>query len=58
VRTRYAAADHAIAIVELKEVGSHSGRVVEAVQIRVCTDGDSLIYFDRNFHRVPKLCAA
>lgn len=45
-------------IVELKEVGSHSVMFVEAVQIRVCADGDSLIYFDRQFHRVPRLCAA
>lgn len=45
-------------IVELKEVGSHSVMFVEAAQIRVCADGDSLIYFDRQFHRVPRLCAA
>ncbi|MBP0589804.1 4-hydroxyphenylacetate 3-monooxygenase, reductase component [Paraburkholderia sp. LEh10] len=45
-------------IVELKEVGSHSVMFVEAQQIRVRADGDSLIYFDRNFHRVPRLCAA
>lgn len=45
-------------IVDLKEVGSHSVMFVEATQIRVCADGDSLIYFDRQFHRVPRLCAA
>lgn len=45
-------------ISECKEVGSHSVMFVEATQIRVCADGDSLIYFDRQFHRVPRLCAA
>lgn len=45
-------------IVELKEVGSHSVMFVEATQIRVCADGDSLIYFDRDFHRVPRPRAA
>jgi len=30
---------------------------VEATAIRVRDDGDSLIYFDRNFHRVPRVCA-
>ncbi|MGF6917607.1 4-hydroxyphenylacetate 3-monooxygenase, reductase component [Paraburkholderia sp. 40] len=40
-------------IVEAKEVGSHSVMFVETTQIRVRADGDSLIYFDRNFHRVP-----
>jgi flavin reductase (NADH) len=41
-------------IVELKEVGSHSVMFVEAIQIRVRADGDGLIYFDRNFHRVTR----
>ncbi|MGF6818634.1 hypothetical protein OKW33_005505 [Paraburkholderia atlantica] len=41
-------------IVEAKEVGSHSVMFVETTQIRVRADGDSLIYFDRNFHRVPR----
>ncbi|MDH6151602.1 hypothetical protein OKW46_005592 [Paraburkholderia sp. WSM4179] len=41
-------------IVEAKEVGSHSVMFVETTQIRVRTDGDRLIYFDRNFHRVPR----
>jgi flavin reductase (NADH) len=41
-------------IVEAKEVGSHSVMFVETTEIRVRTDGDSLIYFDRNFHRVPR----
>lgn len=45
-------------IVEAKEVGSHSVMFVEATAIRVRGDGDSLIYFDRNFHRVPRGCAA
>jgi flavin reductase (NADH) len=42
-------------IVEAKEVGSHSVMFVEATAIRVRDDGDSLIYFDRNFHRVPRV---
>jgi flavin reductase (NADH) len=41
-------------IVEAKEVGSHSVMFVETTEIRVRNDGDSLIYFDRNFHRVPR----
>ncbi|WP_153101115.1 4-hydroxyphenylacetate 3-monooxygenase, reductase component [Paraburkholderia hayleyella] len=41
-------------IVEAKEVGSHSVMFVEITVIRVRADGDSLIYFDRNFHRVPR----
>ncbi|MGF6551379.1 flavin reductase (DIM6/NTAB) family NADH-FMN oxidoreductase RutF [Paraburkholderia youngii] len=41
-------------IVEAKEVGSHSVMFVETTQIRVRADGDSLIYFDRDFHRVPR----
>lgn len=41
-------------IVEAKDVGSHSVMFVETTQIRVRADGDSLIYFDRNFHRVPR----
>jgi len=41
-------------IVELKEVGSHSVMFVEATQIRVRTDGDGLVYFDRNFHRIKR----
>ncbi|BAN25422.1 4-hydroxyphenylacetate 3-monooxygenase reductase subunit [Caballeronia insecticola] len=44
-------------IVEAKEVGSHSVMFVEATAIRVRGDGDGLIYFDRNFHRVPRVCA-
>lgn len=42
-------------IVEAKEVGSHSVMFVETSEIRVRNDGDSLIYFDRNFHRVPRV---
>ncbi|SAK92711.1 4-hydroxyphenylacetate 3-monooxygenase, reductase component [Caballeronia ptereochthonis] len=45
-------------IVEAKEVGSHSVMFVEARAVRVRDDGDGLIYFDRNFHRVPRVCAA
>lgn len=41
-------------IVEAKEVGSHSVMFVETTEIRVRNDGDSLIYFDRYFHRVPR----
>lgn len=41
-------------IVEAKDVGSHSVMFVETTEVRVRTDGDSLIYFDRNFHRVPR----
>ncbi|MGF6541075.1 flavin reductase (DIM6/NTAB) family NADH-FMN oxidoreductase RutF [Paraburkholderia youngii] len=41
-------------IVEAKEVGSHSVMFVETTQICVRADGDSLIYFDRDFHRVPR----
>jgi flavin reductase (NADH) len=41
-------------IVEAKDVGSHSVMFVETTEIRLRTDGDSLIYFDRNFHRVPR----
>jgi flavin reductase (NADH) len=45
-------------IVEAKEVGSHSVMFVETTEIRVRNDGDSLIYFDRNFHRVPRAVKA
>jgi flavin reductase (NADH) len=45
-------------IVEAKEVGSHSVMFVETTAVRVRGDGDSLIYFDRGFHRVPRVCAA
>jgi len=41
-------------IVEAKDVGSHAVMFVETTEIRVRSDGDSLIYFDRNFHRVPR----
>ncbi|MGF6446433.1 flavin reductase (DIM6/NTAB) family NADH-FMN oxidoreductase RutF [Paraburkholderia youngii] len=42
-------------IVEAKEVGSHSVMFMETTQIRVRADGDSLIYFDRDFHRIPRV---
>ncbi|WP_087751940.1 4-hydroxyphenylacetate 3-monooxygenase, reductase component [Paraburkholderia caledonica] len=40
--------------VEAKDVGSHAVLFVETTEIGVRSDGDSLIYFDRNFHRVPR----
>lgn len=43
------------AIVDLKEVGSHSVMFVEAARIRVRSDGDGLVYFSRNFHRVARI---
>ncbi|MEX3760615.1 flavin reductase [Paraburkholderia phenoliruptrix] len=45
-------------IVEAKDVGSHAVMFVETTEIRVRSDGDSLIYFDRNFHRVPRVWKA
>jgi flavin reductase (NADH) len=39
-------------IVEARDVGSHAVMFVETTGIKVRSDGDSLIYFDRNFHRV------
>ncbi|HTR08021.1 MAG TPA: flavin reductase, partial [Paraburkholderia sp.] len=44
-------------IVELKEVGSHSVMFVKVTQMRVRRDGDGLVYFDRNFHRLARPCA-
>ncbi|WP_248323756.1 4-hydroxyphenylacetate 3-monooxygenase, reductase component [Caballeronia sp. Sq4a] len=41
-------------IVEAKDVGSHAVMFVQTTHIKVRSDGDSLIYFDRNFHRVPR----
>ncbi|KVC48965.1 4-hydroxyphenylacetate 3-monooxygenase, reductase component [Burkholderia pseudomultivorans] len=41
-------------IAEMKEVGSHSVMFIEATTIRVRDDGDSLIYFNRAFHRVAR----
>ncbi|MFM0154266.1 4-hydroxyphenylacetate 3-monooxygenase, reductase component [Paraburkholderia sediminicola] len=41
-------------IVDLKEVGSHSVMFVKITGISVRADGDGLIYFDRNFHRVKR----
>jgi flavin reductase (NADH) len=41
-------------IVDLKEVGSHSVMFIEASQVRVRNDGDGLIYFVRNFHRIKR----
>jgi flavin reductase (NADH) len=50
---------HAIAnlegtIVELKSVGSHSVMFVQIDDITVRTDGDGLIYFARQFHRLAR----
>jgi flavin reductase (NADH) len=45
-------------IVDLKPVGSHSVMFMEVTQIKVRDDGDGLIYFDRNFHRIPRPAAA
>lgn len=44
-------------IVDLKEVGSHSVMFVKTTCISVRGDGDGLIYFDRNFHRVKRVAA-
>jgi flavin reductase (NADH) len=41
-------------IVEAKEVGSHSVIFVQTNEISVRDEGDGLIYFGRNFHRVPR----
>jgi flavin reductase (NADH) len=43
------------AIVECKEVGSHSVMFVQAETIQVRAEGDSLIYFSRAFHRVARV---
>ncbi|MEM5372317.1 4-hydroxyphenylacetate 3-monooxygenase, reductase component [Paraburkholderia azotifigens] len=50
---------HAIAnlegtIVELKSVGSHSVMFVQIDNITIRTDGDGLIYFARQFHRLAR----
>jgi flavin reductase (NADH) len=42
-------------IVEAKEVGSHSVMFVQPDVIRMRDDGDALIYFGRNFHRIPRV---
>ncbi|HEY4295985.1 MAG TPA: 4-hydroxyphenylacetate 3-monooxygenase, reductase component [Paraburkholderia sp.] len=44
-------------IVDLKEVGSHSVMFVRTTHINVRADGDGLIYFDRNFHRIKRLAS-
>jgi flavin reductase (NADH) len=54
---------HAIAnlegtIVELKSVGSHSVMFVRIDDISVSSDGDGLIYFARQFHRLVRPVAA
>ena len=45
-------------IVDFKNVGSHSVMFVEATRIRVQNGGESLIYFNRHFHRLPAALAA
>ncbi|QQC64614.1 4-hydroxyphenylacetate 3-monooxygenase, reductase component [Paraburkholderia ginsengisoli] len=44
-------------IVDLKEVGSHSVMFVKTTYISVRADGDGLIYFDRNFHRIKRVAS-
>ncbi len=44
-------------IVDLKEVGSHSVMFVKIARISVRADGDGLIYFDRNFHRIKRVAS-
>jgi len=44
-------------IVDLKEVGSHSVMFVKTTRISVRSDGDGLIYFDRNFHRIKRVAS-
>ncbi|TDG02847.1 4-hydroxyphenylacetate 3-monooxygenase, reductase component [Paraburkholderia guartelaensis] len=44
-------------IVELKDIGSHSVMFVKATHIRLRSDGDGLVYFARNFHRLARPCA-
>jgi flavin reductase (NADH) len=44
-------------IVDRKTVGSHSVMFVEVADIVVRNDGDGLIYFDRNFHRIERAIA-
>ena len=45
-------------IVELKSVGSHSVMFVRIDDISVRSDGDGLIYFARQFHRLARPVAA
>ena len=42
-------------IVDVKDVGSHSVLFVEINQIEVREDGESLVYFGRNFHRLGRV---
>jgi len=42
-------------IKEFKEVGSHSVMFVELNDIRVSEEKDSLIYFNRLFHKVKRM---
>src|SRR5450830_602263 len=44
-------------IKEFKEVGSHSVMFVELDDIRVSEEKDSLIYFNRLFHKVKRMAA-
>ncbi|MNP48868.1 4-hydroxyphenylacetate 3-monooxygenase reductase component [compost metagenome] len=45
-------------ISECKEVGSHSVMFVELEHVAVREQGDSLVYFNRLFHRVDRAAAA
>ncbi|WP_109514733.1 flavin reductase [Pseudomonas ovata] len=45
-------------IVEVKDVGSHAVLFVEINQIEVRGEGESLVYFGRNFHRVGRVVNA
>ena len=61
-RSRVPVLSHAIAnlegsIVELKTVGSHSVMFVRIDDISVRSDGDGLIYFARQFHRLARPAA-
>ena len=44
-------------IKEFKEVGSHSVMFVELDDIRVSEEKDSLIYFNRVFHKIKRMAA-
>ena len=45
--------------IPVRRLGSASYiALVETTEISVRDDGDSLIYFDRNFHRVPRVWKA
>ncbi|MEW5619860.1 flavin reductase [Pseudomonas putida] len=41
-------------VVDIKEVGSHSVLFVEIAHIHLGSEGESLTYFGRNFHRLDR----